>query len=163
GHRMAMQMASAHRSRSHPRLALALAFLASLIGFFGIFAVWAKRQALDNSKWAQTSSELLQKQSIRDALSTYLVDQLYSNVDVGGELRAALPPPAKQLAPEAAAALREFALRATARALASPRFQQAWENANKTAHQEFIDIIENKNSAALSTSGGNVELNLHPL
>jgi hypothetical protein len=156
-------MASAPSSRSHPRLALALAILASLTVFVAIFAVWAKRQALDNSEWTKTSSELLQKESIRNAVSTYLVDQLYSNVDVAGQLKAELPPAAKPLAPTAAGALRELALRATNRALASPRFQQAWENANKVAHQEFVDVVEDKNSAALSTSGGNVVLDLKPL
>src|SRR3954468_21549412 len=156
-------MASAPASRSHRRLAMAVVVLASVIAFFAIFAVWAKRQALDNSEWTKTSSELLQKQAIRTAVATYLVDELYSNVDVAAELRASLPPAARPLAGPAAGGLREFALRAANRALASPRFQQAWENANKTAHEEFVAVVEDKGNANLTTTGGTVTLDLRSL
>lgn len=145
------------------RFATALAVIASVIAFFAIFAVWVNRQVLDTSEWTNTSSELLQKQAIRSTVASYLVDQLYANVDVAGELRSVLPPQARSLAGPAAGGLREFALRVANRALASPKFQQAWENANRTAHKEFVAIVRDQNSAALSTSGGNVVLDLQPI
>jgi putative oligomerization/nucleic acid binding protein len=156
-------MAPARTSPPRRRLTTALVVIASVIAFFAIFAVWAKRQALDTNEWTNTSSELLQKQAIRNAVATYLVDELYSNVDVATELRNALPPDAKPLAGPAAGGLREFAQRAATRALASPRVQQAWENANRTAHEEFVAVVEDKGNAAVTTAGGKVVLDLQPL
>jgi Short C-terminal domain len=145
------------------RRATAIIVVASVIAFLATFAVWINRQVMDTDEWTKTSSQLLEQQSIRNAVATYLVDQLYANVDVAGELRTALPPQAKSLAGPAAGGLREFALRVANRALASPKFQQAWENANRTAHQEFVAVVRDQTNAALSTTGGNVVLNLEPL
>ena len=39
--------------RSHRRLALALIFVASLLAFLAIFAVWANRQLLNTDNWAE--------------------------------------------------------------------------------------------------------------
>src|SRR3954463_12758450 len=117
-------MASAPSSRSHRRLAMAVVVLASVIAFFAIFAVWAKRQALDNSEWTKTSSELLQKQAIRTAVATYLVDELYSNVDVAAELRASLPPAARPLAGPAAGGPRGVAPRGPNPGAPSPPLHQ---------------------------------------
>ena len=72
--------------------------LAALIGFVSALTVWVKRQALETDKWVATSSRLLEDDEIRGALSVYLVDQLYSNVDVAAELQQSLPPEVKPLA-----------------------------------------------------------------
>ena len=126
-------------------------------------ASWANRQVLDTDEWTKTSSELLEKEEIQNALATYLVDELYANVDVQGELRAALPQEAKGLAGPAAGGLREFAQRAARRALAGPRVQAAWENINRAAHEEFVKIVKDEGGGAVSTTGGQVTLDLGPL
>src|SRR5882757_10063716 len=65
--------------------------LATMLAVFAIFAIWANRQLMNPSNWAKTSTALLEKQTIRTAVSTYLVDQLYANVDVQGQLKSGLP------------------------------------------------------------------------
>ena len=62
-----------------------------------MFAIWVQRQALNTENWTKSSSQLLESPAIRGAVSAYLVDQLYANVDVQGELRNALPPQFKGL------------------------------------------------------------------
>jgi hypothetical protein len=83
------------KTLSSRRLTTALVVIASVIAFFAIFAVWVKRQALDTDEWTTTSSELLQKKAIHEAVATDLVDELYANVDVAAELRGVLPPDAR--------------------------------------------------------------------
>ena len=46
--------------------------------------------------------------------------------------------------------------------LATSRFQQLWKNANRTAHQTLIAIIEDKGNV-VSTNNGEVDLKLRPL
>src|SRR2546430_16000640 len=72
--------------------------LATLLTVLAIFALWVNRQALDTTEWTHTSTRLLQDGRIRSALSTYLVDQLYANVDVAGELRSLAPKDLRPLA-----------------------------------------------------------------
>src|SRR5436190_9575230 len=149
------------RSKRTPfrRTSIALVFLASIIGFFAVFAVWAKRQVLETNTWTDTSTELLADDAVNAALSGYLVDQLYANVDVEGELRSALPPQAQALAGPAAGGLRELAVKAASEALQRPRVQDLWKTANEQAHGAFLHLIEG-GGPAVSTTGGDVTLNL---
>jgi hypothetical protein len=140
-------------------LPMALVVLATVLAFFAVFAVWAKRQLLETDTWTHTSSRLLENQEIRDAVADFLVTQLYANVDVQAQLSKNLPPDLKPLAGPASGGLRELALDISQRALAQPKVQGLWEDANRTAHEEFLAVVDNKNEA-VSTTGGNVVLDL---
>jgi hypothetical protein len=152
------------RSKRTPfrRTSIALVFLASIIGFFAVFAVWAKRQALETNTWTDTSTQLLADENVQTALSTFLVDAIYDNVDVEAELRKALPPRADVFAGPAAGGIRQIAYNAALKALATSQVQDAWKQANATAHSAFVNLIEGGGSN-LSTTGGDVTLNLEAL
>jgi len=140
-------------------ISIALIVLASLIGFVSIFALWAKRQALETETWTRTSVELLQNEEIRDALSDFLVDELYANVDVEGEIEKQLPPQVKGLAGPVSGGLRQVAGQASREALAQPKVQALWEKANRAAHEQLLKVIDDEGDA-VSTKGGVVTLDL---
>ena len=140
----------------------ALVVLATILLVLGALAVWVKRVALEPGTWSDTSGKVLENPVVRQTLATYLVDQLYANVDVAGQIRAALPDRAKPLAAPAAAGLQDSAVTFTDRALARPRVQQAWRSANERADRRLIAFIED-DSGALQTSGGNVTLDLRQI
>jgi hypothetical protein len=140
----------------------ALVVLGSLLLVLGALAVWVKRVALEPGTWSDTSARVLQNDTVRQTLATYLVDQLYANVDVAGRIRTALPERAKPLAAPIAAGLEGQAQRVTAQALARPRVQAAWRRANEAADRRLIAFIEDDNGA-LRTSGGDVTLDLGQL
>ena len=144
------------------RLPLALIVVATLIAFLAVFAVWANRQLLDTDSWTDTNSELLENDAIRQQVSLFLVDELYSNVDIEGQIQEALPPRAAPLAGPAAGGLRELAERGTDRLLSRPRIQSRWEQANRRAHATLIDVVEG-GSENVSTTNGNVVLDLKSL
>ena len=144
------------------RLALALVVLASIVAFVAMFSVWINRQVLNTDNWTATSSRLLERPVIRDRVAGFLVDELYANVDVAGEIRSALPPRAQPLAGPAAGALRSFAERAAREVLARPRAQAAWEAANRNAHELLIQVLEG-GGPIVSTQEGVVTLDLKAL
>src|SRR4051794_18818663 len=148
--------------RTHRFLVPTLLVLATLIGFTGAFAVWVNRQALNTDNWATTSGKLLADQKVRTALSAYMVDQLFSNVDVASELKGVLPPRAQPLAAPAAAGLQQLAGQAAPKLLARPRVQDAWVAANLAAHRQLRRVIDGGGSV-VSNADGNVTLNLHTL
>jgi hypothetical protein len=139
-----------------------LIVLAGLIGLVSAVTVWAKRQALETDQWVATSSRLLEDDEIRGALSLYLVDQLYANVDVAADLKARLPPEVKPLAGPIAGGLRELSVRAADTLLSRPAVQTLWKEANRRAHEAFIAIVDDKGEF-LRTGEGDVVLDLRPL
>jgi hypothetical protein len=140
----------------------ALLALAVITGLIAVLSTWVKRQALDTNNWTNTSSKLLADKAIQNALGAYLVNEIFTNVDVAGQLRNALPKQTQALAGPASAGLRDLATQAVPQLLARPRIQDAWRQANRAAHKQFLTIL-NGGNAAVSTANGEVVLNLHTL
>lgn len=149
-------------SRGRRRTVKALIVLGSILAFFSVFAIWIERQALNTDDWVNTSGRLLHNSEIRTALSDYLVDQLYENVDVEKELKEILPGETKDLAGPAAGGLRQVAGQGAEKVLESSTAQSLWEDANRTAHEQLLAVLEDKGEA-VSTSEGTVSLNLGSL
>ncbi|HEV7459012.1 MAG TPA: SHOCT domain-containing protein [Solirubrobacteraceae bacterium] len=140
-----------------------LLVLATVLTVVAIFALWVNRQALDTNDWTRTSTRLLQDSRVRSALSTYLVDQLYANVDVAGELRKLAPKDLRPLAGPAAGGLRDLLVQAADQALQLPRVQDAWRQANRVAHKQFVAVVEGKQQGVVTVNQGEVALDLRPL
>ena len=136
--------------------------IATILAIFSIFAIWANRQLMNPTNWAKTSTALLQKQTIRTAVSGYLIDQLYANVNVEGELKSGLPPQLAPLAGPVSGALHNLAEQGAEKALEAPRAQAAWENANRAADQALVTIVKGGGSR-VQINGGTVSLNLHQI
>ena len=128
--------------RQHRKLGLALIVIASVIAFLAVFSIWANRQLLETDSWVETSTELLEDEEIRGQLSNFMVDTIYANVDVQGELAQTLPPRLQPLAGPAAGALRTLLDRLANEALQRPRVQEAWENINRAMHERLITVVE---------------------
>jgi hypothetical protein len=149
-------------SRARRRTVKGLVILGSVLAFLSVFAIWTERQALNTDDWVSTSGRLIQNQTIRTALSNYLVDQLYENVDVEAELEKRFPKVIKEFAGPAAAGLRQFAGDGAEEALETSTAQSLWEDANRSAHEQLVSVLEDKGDA-VSTSEGNVSLNVGSL
>ena len=143
-------------------LGIALVALASVLAYLAIVAIWVDRQVLNTENWTRASSEMLESPVVRARVAGFLVDELYENVDVAAEIRAALPERAQPLAGPAAGAVRNLAERSANELLARPRAQEAWENANRSAHELLIQVLEG-GGPILSTTGGVVVLDLKEL
>jgi Short C-terminal domain len=137
----------------------ALVVAGTIAAFLSILAIWVQRQVLDGDNWTRSSSQLLEDPAIRSVVSGYLVDQLYANVDVAGELRARLPPQTRGLAGPAAGGLRSALGNLADQALQRPRVQAAWEQANRTAHAQLMRVL-NGGGSAVNTQNGVVSLDL---
>ena len=149
-------------SKARRRSVKGLVVLGSILAFLSVFAIWIERQALNTDDWVSTSGRLIQNQKIRTALSDYLVDQLYENVNVEKELEDILPGDTKDLAGPAAGGLRQVAGTGAEKVLETGTAQGFWEDANRTAHEQLIAVLENKKEA-VETANGEVTLNLGSL
>ncbi len=144
---------------AHRILVRVLLGLATLLAVLAIFAIWANRQLMNPDNWAKTSTALLQRETIRSAVSGYLIDQLYANVDVSGELKSGLPKELAPLAGPLSGALHNVAEQGAEKALETPQVQGVWRNANRAADQTLVTIVKGGGSH-VEIEGGTVSLNL---
>ncbi len=149
--------------RTRSILAWVLFVLGTLIVFVGSLTLWVKRQALDTDSWVNTSSNLLENDDVREALSVYIVDQLYASGDPQAVLEQRLPPNLQGLAGPIAGALRQPAVEGIDRLLQRPRVQALWEDVNRVAHQELLAVLNDDTRGNITTGSGTVTLNLRTL
>ncbi len=149
--------------RTRSILAWVLFALGTLVILVGSLTLWVKRQALDTDAWVDTSSQLLEDDEVRMALSVYIVDQLYASADPQAVLEERLPTNLQGLAGPIAGALRQPAVEGVDRFLQRPRVQDLWEDVNRVAHQELIAVLEDDTRGNITTGSGVVTLNLRTL
>jgi hypothetical protein len=149
-------------SRGRRRFVRALIVLGSFLAFLSVFAIWTERQALNTEDWVDTSGRLIQNPTIREAVGNYLVDQLYENVDVEKELSEILPGETKELAGPVSGGLRQVAGSGADKVLESSTAQELWKSANRTTHEQLLEVLEEK-EGTLATEEGKVSLNLGSL
>jgi hypothetical protein len=139
-----------------------LVVLGALCIFISTISVWVRDIALDSDEWANTSSQLLQSEDVRNVLSVYIVDQAYASSDAQARLEEALPEQLKPLAGTLAAQLKGAAYEAVNRALARPRVQELWRSANRATNERLVALLEG-DTERLQISGGAVVLDLDQL
>jgi hypothetical protein len=137
--------------------------LASLLGLLAILSIWVNRQLFDDHNWQTTSTRLIQDPAVQSALSVYLVNQLYENVDVPAAIAEKLPPGLKPFAAPAAAALQQPATDAVRLLLTRPRVQQLWVESAGATHHQLVNVLENKTGAGIATGNGAVTIDLSAL
>jgi hypothetical protein len=140
-----------------------LVVVASILLLLSSLTVWVKRQALDTNAWTNASGQMLADDEIRQQLSIYLVDTLFSTADATARLQQALPANRQGLAPIISGALQNVAVQAADRILETPQAQALWEDANRRAHQNLIAVLEGKDVRRFQTENGQVVLDLSPL
>jgi hypothetical protein len=147
-------------AKKHNVLVHLLIVLAAVILLVTAVNVWVNRAALNTDNWVDASDQLLADTTVREAISVYVVDELYANVDVSGELQALLPADLSGLSGPLAAALQGPATDAVDRLLSTQAVAEIWSKVNRVAHETIVAILEDDLNPALSTADGTVTLDL---
>ncbi|MCB0866503.1 MAG: SHOCT domain-containing protein [Solirubrobacterales bacterium] len=142
-----------NEARGRRALPIILIVIATIIGTVAVFALWGKRQLLENETFSTTSGELIQNEEIQTSVADFLTTSLFTNVDVQAELADRLPPQLKPLAGPATGAVRNLVNNLALRALQQPRIQALWEDAISTAHEKLIQLIEDEGKFVSTTDG----------
>ena len=155
---------TAESARPHSVAVHLMIVLAAVIMLVTAANVWVDRAALNTDNWVDASDQLLAEPTIREAISVYVVDQLYTNVDVSAQLGSLLPGDLSGLSGALASALRNPATDAVDRLLATDQAATIWSDANRITHQTIVNILEDDTRVeALSTSNGNVTLDVRQI
>lgn len=142
------------------RIGIVLLILLASVLLLGTAAdVWVKRQVLSTPKWVAASDKILAEPKVQAALATYIVDEIYANVDVQQELSDKLPEGWQGIAGPLAAGIRTPATTAVEKILSSDRVLKIWHTVNEKAHQTLVNVLEDKTKVG-STKDGKVTLDI---
>ena len=145
-------------------LASTLVAIATLVAVVSVFSTWVRVAALDTDAWVSMTDELLQEPEIQEALSAYLVDQIFQEIDaLTAEVADGLPVDLQGLAGPLTSVLRGPVTTWIEQFVGSEQFRTAWLASNRVAHQQMVDILRDQNGPLISTAGGAVTVDLGPV
>jgi len=139
-----------------------LVVLACVLAFVSFIAVWTRSLVLDTDAYVRAVGPLIEKPALRDELSVRVVAELYEHVDVEQLLLDALPKRGDVLAKTLAEGIHDTSIKLASAALATPAVRRVWENANRIAHDQVVDVLEGKGDI-VTTADGEVAVELRPL
>ena len=156
-------------------VAATLITLSCLLAPLSVTAVWAKNQVSNTDRYVETVAPLAQDPAIQSAVASRVTEEVFRYVDVETLTSDTLAALSRQNLPPRAAAglqalkvpivngLQSFTRTEIAKVVASPQFATVWEQANRAAHTELVNLLSGQQGGAVSAQNGAVTLNLAPI
>ncbi len=152
----------ARRSRARQVSAALLVVVFAILLPVTITATWAHRTVVNTDAYVATITPIAASPEVQAAVSREVTNEIYAALKPQQIIASALPPKAAGLAGPLSNGVKGYLQEGITKILASPKFQQLWEAANRFAHAQLITVL-NGDSKALQATNGQVVLNLVPL
>jgi hypothetical protein len=123
---------------------------------------WAHRVALNTNGFERTVVPIASDPAVTAAAGTLITNQIYDSLNPQQIVASALPPKAAFLAGPITNGAKGYIQQGVTTALRSSQFQTLWTQATLFAHKQLLSVL-NGNSKAVTTTNGQVVLNLVPL
>ncbi|MFJ3408398.1 hypothetical protein [Promicromonospora sp. NPDC090134] len=141
-----------HRARS--ATAVVLILLGALLAPVGVVAAWAERTLTDTDRYVATVAPLAQDPVVQQAVAGRMTSAVMQRIDVGALLKDVQDGlKERDIAPRAAQAItalegpltsgvESFVRNASDRVVESDQFENAWDQANRVAHEQLVDVMQ---------------------
>jgi hypothetical protein len=139
-----------------------LLIVGCLLALLSVVAIWLRVTLLNTDNYVKTVAPLAAQPSVQNAVATKLNGAIDAKVDFQGLIKQALPDQADLLAPALAGGLESAIHSRVVDFTHSPKFQELWTNANRTAHQRVVALLTGGRSKRLLLQGDTVYLDLSP-
>ena len=123
---------------------------------------WAHYVVLTNRGFEKTVVPIGTDPAVTSAVAVTITDQIFTSLNPQQIVANALPPRAAFLAGPITNAAKGYVQDGVTRTLQSSQFQALWKQAVDFAHTQLLSVL-NGNSKAITTTDGQVVLNLVPL
>ncbi|MGH4030242.1 hypothetical protein ACQB60_15025 [Actinomycetota bacterium Odt1-20B] len=143
-------------------LAAVLIALVAVLSVTSVVGVWGSRTTLSTDRWVATVGPLPGEPDVNAAVSTYLADEIYGQLNVEKRLSDALPPRASFLAAPVTGAVHDYLRKSVSKLLATDEFESLWRATNRAAHSRIVALLEKRNEN-VEVRGDTVSLNLLPM
>ncbi len=139
-----------------------------------VLGVWAGTEVSDTGRWVATVEPLIHDPAIQNVLTDKITDQITSQLNITGTINQAatqlnsrgLPRISTLLntfGPQIVSAVTGFIHSTVHTVISSQAMATAWVQVNTVAHQAVVKVLSGQGGGAISTSNGQIVLNLGPL
>jgi hypothetical protein len=138
-----------------------------------VLAVWSANQVSDTGRYIANIEPLVHNPAIQNALTDKITNQVTSHINVtaytdqaAGLLTSKGLPRVgallKTFAPSISSAIAGFIHSTVHKVVTSPQFARAWIQVNTVAHEQVVKVLSGQGGGAVSTSNGQVTIDLAP-
>jgi hypothetical protein len=150
-----------------------LIVLGCLLAPLSVLGVWTANQVSDTNRYVTTMTPLIHDPAIQRALTGKITNKIVAEINVpaladqtAAQLnQRGLPRAATLLdnfSGSIAGAVQGFVHNSVAKIITSPAMANAWVQVNRVGHQQLVAALSGRGSTAITTSNGQVVLNLAP-
>ena len=155
-----------------PVVVTVLLVLVGLLAPTAVIATWAHDQISNTDRYVQTVAPLASDPAVQNAVADRVTTEIFNRLDVQGVTQDAvtalesrgLPPNAaaglNALTTPLASGVRTYVHDQVLKLLKTDTFKQAWEEANRTAHEQMVAVLTGKQGNVIKVSGNTVSVNL---
>jgi hypothetical protein len=147
--------------KSHRFWVALLLLIAMLLTPFTILAIFVKGQINDTGRYVSTVEPLAENPALQAYVAEDVSNQLFERVNIKEYVEDALPKRADALAGPLTSALQGFVRQAVERILQTEQFDHLWEEANRVAHSQMVNVLSgNEDGTVSANANGEVTVNL---
>jgi hypothetical protein len=154
-------------------VAALLIVLGCVIAPVAVLGVWAGNEVSDTGRWVATVEPLIHDPAIQNVLTDKITNQVTSQLNLTGTVnQASAQLKSKGLtrissllttfSPQIASAVTGFIHSTVHSVISSPAAAKIWVQVNTAAHQAVVKVLSGQGNGAISTSNGQIVLNLGP-
>ena len=154
-------------------VSIVLIVLGCILGPVAVLGVWAGNEVSDTGRWVATVEPLIHDPAIQNVLTDKITTEITSRLNITGTVNQA----AAQLndrgltrissllttfGPQIASAATGFIHSTVHSVISSPAAARIWVQVNTVAQQSLVMVLSGQGNGAISTSNGQIVLNLGP-
>ena len=154
-------------------VSIVLIVLGCILAPVAVLGVWAGNEVSDTGRWVATVQPLIRDPAIQNVLTDKITTQITSQLNLTGTINQAatqlnakgLPRISsllKTFGPQIASSVTGFIHSTVHTVISSQAMANAWLQVNTVAHQALVSVLSGRGNGALSTSNGQIVLNLGP-
>jgi hypothetical protein len=151
--------------------AVVVLMVAAVLGSLAVVATYLRSEVLDTNTYVETVAPLGSDPTVRTAVAARLADEIVVRSDVEGlanQLADRLvtegaPARVTDLVGPLVGGLKSFLNTKLSELMATPRFEQAWQNINRVGHQGLVTALTGGQGQIVSSEGDTVTVDLGEL
>jgi hypothetical protein len=154
-------------------VSIVLIVLGCILGPVAVLGVWAGNEVSDTGRWVATVEPLIHDPAIQNVLADKITDQITSRLNLTATINQAsaqlndkgltrISSLLTTFGPQISSAVTGFIHSTVHTVVASPAAAKIWVQVNTAAHQAVVKVLSGQGNGAISTSNGQITLNLGP-
>jgi hypothetical protein len=154
-------------------VSIVLIVLGCVLAPVSVLAVWAGNEVANTDRWVATVEPLIHDPAIQNVLTDRITDEITSRLNLTGTIDSAtaqlddrglprLSTLLKTFGPQLASAVTGFIHSTVHKIITSPAVARLWVQVNTVAHNAVVKVLSGEGNGTISTTNGQIVLNLGP-